>query len=97
MEQEIEYYCPNAKEMNQMIESLEKTEFISGKSENSGKITIPLDWFYELREKADKYDEIMAKRKKASEKSKASLMKNMTAEERKARALKAVQTRWGKK
>ena len=46
--------------------------------------------------KLEKYDEIMAKRKQASEKSKASLMKNMTAEERKARALKAIQTRWKK-
>lgn len=97
MKQEIEYYCPTAKEMNQMLESLEKTEFIGGISDNSEKITIPLDWFYELREKAEKYDEIMEKRKKASEKSKTSLMKNMTAEERKARSLKAIQARWGKK
>lgn len=52
---------------------------------------------YEWREKAFLYDEIMAKRKQASEKSKASLMKNMTPEERKERARKAIQARWGTK
>lgn len=90
MKQEIEYRCPTAEELHRMLENCEKSLDVN-------RINVDIDWFYELREKADKYDEIMAKRKKASEKSKASLMKNMTAEERKARALKAIQARWGKK
>lgn len=89
MKQEIEYRCPTAEELNRMLENCEKSLDVN-------RINVDIDWFYELREKAEKYDEIMAKRKKASEKSKASLMKNMTAEERKARSLKAIQARWGK-
>ena len=79
-----------AEQMHKIFQNLEQSLDVN-------RINVDIDWFYELREKADKYDEIMAKRKKASEKSKASLMKNMTAEERKARSLKAIQARWGKK
>lgn len=103
MKQEI-YELPEPltdKEMNDFIETNEKIwgkidEVCQGKIDEvcqKYKCSIILEW----KEKADKYDEIMEKRKKASEKSKASLMKNMTAEERKARSLKAIQARWGKK
>lgn len=47
------------------------------------------DYCAVVDKKADEYEKIMEKRKKASEKSRASLMKNMTAEERRERAIKA--------
>lgn len=90
MKQEIEYRCLTAEELHRILENCGQSLSLAN------SIIVDMDYFYELREKAEKCDYIMAKRKKASEKSKASLMKNMTAEERKARALKAVQTRWGK-
>ena len=57
MKQEIEYRCPTAEELHRMIENCEQSLDVN-------RINIDIDWFYELREKADKYDEIMAKRKK---------------------------------
>lgn len=87
MKQEIEYRCPTAEELHRMLENCEKMDYWEQIGELCEKYEYPtiLEW----KEKADKYDEIMAKRKKASEKSKASLMKNMTAEERRERAIKA--------